>query len=811
MSEKAINSRIIHKHDTEANWLLATNFTPKKGEIIVYDIDANYNYERFKIGDGTSNVNDLPFLLDSKLDKTGGIINGNLIIDTSHVAGEGDDEESVEGIFLPYSDDDECYTRIAAYVIEAKEYSSYSEVRAGNVSVGSGSEEGDFKIELGYDGLSFYEADGETPNGKVTGLTHTTDDTAAVPLGQMKEYAMPKYNEGILTYQDDPSLEGKIYCVDIPGMPELKPGMEITIIPHVTSKIGGPGLSINGEEAIGMRVTASTSNSSFNGTRPDFLAEGAPLKLMYIERRTQAQAAYAVLPNGQTVTMKEPGAWANGYYIVSEVADSAIVYLYNSEQQLVETLTTNSIESDYISSIDFINDYLDKISVEGTWYFSNGTDESSTYLWRIMNSVRVNAEALMSNNANGGGMYACTPGKANEKLLWNTPTQVGIDINKNYIFKAKATDSNDDGATAYSVEIPGITSCYNGLIIMVSPDTVSGSTEATLDLNGFGGKPIRLPGHTSGAIYYAYSKSFLAKNKPVLLMYDSGGNNGRWIAINLNRPVAESISGQVAVANGGTGRSSLTSGRYLVGNGTGAVTLRTKAQVLSDIGAVSLSDFNAILARVEALENDDNVVLSFGFNHQNFNFVDGMTWEDFINSDYNVSATCPECGEESSTTFYIDPYENGDSDGVYFTQSGDSANGCMCTDGIRLPVNRADRVYSMDYDLIVKILKANEGNLITFYINTGDEEISYRAEDGMTWSQFINSSYNESIECPSCGGEISNFDEDGTYIHFNLAQSGCLMEAKENDDYSYVLSTGGDYIELSDIITDNTTYEIGFP
>ncbi len=61
MSEKNIKSRIIHKHDIESNWQLATNFTPMKGEIIVYDVDANYNYERLKIGDGETNVNLLPF------------------------------------------------------------------------------------------------------------------------------------------------------------------------------------------------------------------------------------------------------------------------------------------------------------------------------------------------------------------------------------------------------------------------------------------------------------------------------------------------------------------------------------------------------------------------------------------------------------------------------------------------------------------------------------------------------------------------------------------------------------------------------
>lgn len=58
---KTFNSRIVHKHDTEANWKKATAFTPEQGEIIIYDIDSNYAYERFKIGDGNTLVNSLPF------------------------------------------------------------------------------------------------------------------------------------------------------------------------------------------------------------------------------------------------------------------------------------------------------------------------------------------------------------------------------------------------------------------------------------------------------------------------------------------------------------------------------------------------------------------------------------------------------------------------------------------------------------------------------------------------------------------------------------------------------------------------------
>ena len=65
MAEKKIKTRIQQKHDIEANWELATNFIPMAGELIIYDVDANYSYERFKIGDGLTNVNSLPFTINA--------------------------------------------------------------------------------------------------------------------------------------------------------------------------------------------------------------------------------------------------------------------------------------------------------------------------------------------------------------------------------------------------------------------------------------------------------------------------------------------------------------------------------------------------------------------------------------------------------------------------------------------------------------------------------------------------------------------------------------------------------------------------
>ena len=66
-TEKVIQSRLVNKHDVEVNWNRAKTFVPKAGEIIVYDIDDTYSYERFKLGDGKTVVGELPFYLENEL------------------------------------------------------------------------------------------------------------------------------------------------------------------------------------------------------------------------------------------------------------------------------------------------------------------------------------------------------------------------------------------------------------------------------------------------------------------------------------------------------------------------------------------------------------------------------------------------------------------------------------------------------------------------------------------------------------------------------------------------------------------------
>ena len=65
MGEKRAKGKVIHKHETAANWELSS-YVPDIGEVVFYDPDENYNYTRQKNGDGINKVHDLPFSSDGK-------------------------------------------------------------------------------------------------------------------------------------------------------------------------------------------------------------------------------------------------------------------------------------------------------------------------------------------------------------------------------------------------------------------------------------------------------------------------------------------------------------------------------------------------------------------------------------------------------------------------------------------------------------------------------------------------------------------------------------------------------------------------
>ena len=67
-STNTIKTRVQLKSDTEANWNKAgpkngsNGFIPLLGELIVYTADEAHHFSRLKVGDGSTNIINLPFI-----------------------------------------------------------------------------------------------------------------------------------------------------------------------------------------------------------------------------------------------------------------------------------------------------------------------------------------------------------------------------------------------------------------------------------------------------------------------------------------------------------------------------------------------------------------------------------------------------------------------------------------------------------------------------------------------------------------------------------------------------------------------------
>lgn len=186
-TEKKIPSRIQQKHDVAANWAKATNFIPKKGEIIIYDAEYDASGEetqsvRFKIGDGSKTVGALPFAVIDGEQK----INGSFYFDkgNSHaqsiVTNAGIQLQPVEGepsMFLVGSEDAENIH--AAFGVAA-----FSDATPSVVTIGSGQIT---EVQLGGDAGSAKQVftsqgDGATPKwtSVVNSLNGNTGDITGI-------------------------------------------------------------------------------------------------------------------------------------------------------------------------------------------------------------------------------------------------------------------------------------------------------------------------------------------------------------------------------------------------------------------------------------------------------------------------------------------------------------------------------------------------------------------------------------------------------------------------------------------------------
>lgn len=122
--------------------------------------------------------------------------------------------------------------------------------------------------------------------------------------------------------------------------------------------------------------------------------------------------------------------------------------------------------------------------------------------------------------------------------------------------------------SAYVATIEGLSTLSPGLLLSIIPHATSTSAIPTLEINDLGAKTIcRLSCKGTGSLEPGYSSNWIAAGTPVLLQY--GGSH--WIALCQVKPSAADLDGTLSVGNGGTGKSSWTTGRLVYPTSTTAL------------------------------------------------------------------------------------------------------------------------------------------------------------------------------------------------------------------------------------------------
>lgn len=153
-----------------------------------------------------------------------------------------------------------------------------------------------------------------------------------------------------------------------------------------------------------------------------------------------------------------------------------------------------------------------------------------------------------------------------QMALWRIPVSTGTISTPVQMFEiSKSLDKagsgsvvvnaiSSDGAS-YTATVEDLEELYNGLEITIIPNITSTTTAPTLNVNGLGAKPIRLPlSQNNSLTTQPANANYYAENRPIKVMFDPNWlSTGMWRVTSKQRPSAVDLYGTTPIENGGTG------------------------------------------------------------------------------------------------------------------------------------------------------------------------------------------------------------------------------------------------------------------
>lgn len=257
MSEKQISARTQQKIDLTANWEKATNFVPKKGEIIVYSDGGGTGIPKMKVGDGATKVGSLKFadegqylpLAGGKL--TGPLSRGAITMNSQSGGGSGYGYDSL--IFYK--------TSAGATTSNAKvafQYRIPTGTSSGTMRVVAPEFEGKL-IGNADTATSASKVNGHTVNSDVPADAKFTDTIYSLPVASSSTLGGVKIGSGLTVAEDGTISAAAAYTLPTASS-TTKGGIKVGTGLTMSSETLNHSNSITAKTAYGSTATTASAN-----------------------------------------------------------------------------------------------------------------------------------------------------------------------------------------------------------------------------------------------------------------------------------------------------------------------------------------------------------------------------------------------------------------------------------------------------------------------------------------------------------------------------------------------------------------------
>lgn len=257
MSEKQVSARTQQKIDLTANWEKATNFVPKKGEIIVYSDGGGTGIPKMKVGDGATKVGSLKFadegqylpLAGGKL--TGPLSRGAITMNSQSGGGSGYGYDSL--IFYQ--------TSAGATTSNAKvafQYRIPTGTSSGTMRVVAPEFEGKL-IGNADTATSASKVNGHTVNSDVPADAKFTDTIYSLPVASSSTLGGVKIGSGLTVAKDGTISAAAAYTLPTASS-TTKGGIKVGTGLTMSSETLNHSNSITAKTAYGSTATTASAN-----------------------------------------------------------------------------------------------------------------------------------------------------------------------------------------------------------------------------------------------------------------------------------------------------------------------------------------------------------------------------------------------------------------------------------------------------------------------------------------------------------------------------------------------------------------------